>query len=109
MGVAHWFRILGAPLLALALQGVAAWLFVLTANAAWGPAATLGDGPARQTTLWLFACGGPLAGLILGWGLHATYGRLRLPAALATTLLYLAPLLASGVLTWVLGVCLGWF
>ena len=109
MSARNWLRGLGMPLLALAMQGGAAWLFVRTANAAWGPDASLVDAAARNATLGLFAGGGPLAGVLLGWGLHAVWSRLRLFAALATTLLYLPGLLVSGLSTWVLGVCLGWF
>ena len=109
MGGRLWLRVVGLPLLVLALQGGAGWFYVRTAKAAWGLAGTLGGAVARETTLWQFAACGPLAGLLLGWGLYATYARLRLPAALVTTALYLVPLLISGLSTWVLGVCMGWF
>lgn len=108
MSPGRWLRVALLPLLVLGVQAGAAWGFVRVANAAWGPDAAFDVLAAEATTRWLFAAGGPLSAVLLGWGLYTVHARLRLPAALALTALYLPALLVSGLSTWVLGVLLGW-
>jgi len=109
MDLRRRLRIFLLPLVVLVLQGCAAWGLFRTADAAWGPEPTLAADTACETTLWLFGASGPWAALLLGWGLYATFSRLRRGAAAATTLLYVPALLVSGVASWALGVFLGWF
>jgi len=97
------------PVLVLTLQGTIAWLFFGTATAAWdkvNPGLPVESAATR--VLLLFTAAGPIAMVLLAWGIHTLYSRSRVLPAIGTSLLYLPSLLVAGILTWTLLVLNGW-